>query len=368
MDTQAQDSSEIKQDISEIEQGSDEMKLDSGGIKQDSEAVEREPGEIKQDNDVIIQEPLEIKQDSAEIKQDSAETKQEDQRSSGSSSGLSSDEDDRPRLPMRRTYRVPQKNRYYQDFHCTDLTRGGRSKLDDCDSSAATADSSRRQQEDPESCFQSKYCRRCMSRTVHDTHGCQICIWRKVVESSKRQKPSSQKSRSTNSRRQQDTEAKSAPSTNTITNSNKRKATKQGGSKISNNINNIIKNNHSNNDPIDNTNADIPEAVAATTNNLHKKINTTVGVNIVNNDDSNKLPRLDSWTPDEVAEYITSKGFAHEAELFKTQSVDGISLLLMQRTDFTYGLKIKLGPALKIYDQVCKLKKEYFRTVPVSQQ
>jgi len=77
-------------------------------------------------------------------------------------------------------------------------------------------------------------------------------------------------------------------------------------------------------------------------------------------DDPN-LINIDSWTPEEVARYVHSKGFIDEAELFKSQLIDGISLMLMQRNDFTTGLKMKLGPALKLYDQVCKLKSSYLR-------
>jgi len=253
-----------------------------------------------------------------------------------------------------RNRRVRQKNRYFLDFHCIDLTKGARSNRDDYDSfstSTATRSSNRRSttdsargQQDEQDVFEARYCRKCSNKTPHDIDGgCQCCLYKKIVESSKRQKPTSQKNRSVNPKQQQQQHdnATTESSTPTTSNRNKRKAPKQGGSKcssISSSGSNINANNAINPEP----NIEISKPTI---------------------DDSNKLPRLDSWTPDEVAEYILSKGFSNEAELFKTQSVDGISLLLMQRTDFTYGLKIKLGPALKIYDQVCKLKKEYFRSI-----
>lgn len=196
-----------------------------------------------------------------------------------------------------RNRRVRQKNRYFLDFHCIDLTKGGRSSKDDYDTfTTSTHHRSNRGsnstnnnggQDDDTDVFETKYCRKCSAKTCHDNeNGCQSCVYKKIVEASKKQKSSSQRSRSNNT--------KSQP------------RQPQG--------------------------------------------------------DNNKL---DSWTPDEVAKFMISKGFVDEAELFKTQSVDGISLLLMQRADFTYGLKIKLGPALKIYDQVCKLKREYFRDIPI---
>lgn len=41
---------------------------------------------------------------------------------------------------------------------------------------------------------------------------------------------------------------------------------------------------------------------------------------------------------------------------FTFQEIDGRSLLLMKRADVINGLKLKLGPALKIYRQVVKLQ------------
>lgn len=320
-----------------------------------------------------------------------------------------------------RNRRVRQKNRYFLDFHCIDLTKGARSNRDDFDAFAtntntrssnrrSTTDSIRGQQDETE-VFETRYCRKCSSKTPHDFDGgCQACLYKKIVESSKRQKPSGQRNRSATTKQQQqqhDNELETATSSATpALASNKRKSNKQGGSKNKYvnqryrsivdlrrncNINNNDNNNGNNDNNIVNpapqpqaapasgdttivsaTNTTIIEGCSSSTSSnstsSSTNINTNNHNNINNNINNSKLPKLDSWTPDEVADYILSKGFANEAELFKTQSVDGISLLLMQRTDFTYGLKIKLGPALKIYDQVCKLKREYFKTVTVSQQ
>lgn len=325
-----------------------------------------------------------------------------------------------------RNRRVRQKNRYFLDFHCIDLTKGARSVKDDYESAFTAATSTRRstiesncnQNEEPV-VFETKYCRKCSAKTAHDLRheggACQVCLYNEIVESHKksiqshklnnadekhqrsRQRPASQRNRSSNSKQNRDNELESSTTNTNSGNGSKRKATKQGGSRISSNsggnkcINNSANNINTNvantnaesgnininindtntnatkttDDPIntENTNSNCDNLIGSDNNNSNSSAticNNSISTNLTG---SNKLPRLDSWTPDEVAEYIMSKGFANEAELFKTQSVDGISLLLMQRTDFTYGLKIKLGPALKIYDQVCKLKKEYFRNV-----
>ena len=42
--------------------------------------------------------------------------------------------------------------------------------------------------------------------------------------------------------------------------------------------------------------------------------------------------------------------------LFCTQEIDGSSLLLLQRQDVVAGLGLKMGPALKVFEQVRKLQ------------
>lgn len=287
---------------------------------------------------------------------------------------------------MGRNRRVRQKNRYFLDFHCVDLTKGARSNKDDYDGFTTTTTSTRssnrrsttdsnRGQQDETDGIELRYCRKCSAKTMHDVDGgCQPCLYKKIVESSKRQRPGGQRNRSNNSRQhhqhqQQQNDNEIELSSNATT--NKRKATRQGGgskingnqsSNINTNSNNNNNNNNTNNININTTTTTTTTAATNVTEDTNVNNDNIVGIT-TNDSGIDKLPKLDSWTPDEVAEFILSKGFTQEAELFKMQSVDGISLLLMQRTDFTYGLKIKLGPALKIYDQVCKLKKEYFRSV-----
>uniref|UniRef100_A0A3B5M757 SAM domain-containing protein n=1 Tax=Xiphophorus couchianus TaxID=32473 RepID=A0A3B5M757_9TELE len=67
------------------------------------------------------------------------------------------------------------------------------------------------------------------------------------------------------------------------------------------------------------------------------------------------------WTVSDVVSYFTAVGFPEQAAAFRTQEIDGKSLLLMQRNDVLTGLSIKLGPALKIYERHVKvLQKTHF--------
>ncbi|KAE8283294.1 Atherin Sterile alpha motif domain-containing protein 1 [Larimichthys crocea] len=61
------------------------------------------------------------------------------------------------------------------------------------------------------------------------------------------------------------------------------------------------------------------------------------------------------WTVADVASYFSAAGFPEQAVAFRTQEIDGKSLLLMQRSDVLTGLSIRLGPALKIYERHVKV-------------
>ncbi|XP_067237506.1 sterile alpha motif domain containing 1a [Chanodichthys erythropterus] len=68
------------------------------------------------------------------------------------------------------------------------------------------------------------------------------------------------------------------------------------------------------------------------------------------------------WSVTDVARYFTSVGFPEQALAFRTQEIDGKSLLLMQRSDVLTGLSIRLGPALKIYENHVKvLQRSHFQ-------
>ncbi|XP_075903935.1 atherin [Nelusetta ayraudi] len=67
------------------------------------------------------------------------------------------------------------------------------------------------------------------------------------------------------------------------------------------------------------------------------------------------------WTVSDVVSYFTAAGFPEQAAAFRTQEIDGKSLLLMQRNDVLTGLSIRLGPALKIYERHVKaLQRSHF--------
>ncbi|KAK6312081.1 hypothetical protein J4Q44_G00177450 [Coregonus suidteri] len=61
------------------------------------------------------------------------------------------------------------------------------------------------------------------------------------------------------------------------------------------------------------------------------------------------------WSVADVATYFSAAGFPEQAVAFRTQEIDGKSLLLMQRSDVLTGLSIRLGPALKIYERHVKV-------------
>lgn len=61
------------------------------------------------------------------------------------------------------------------------------------------------------------------------------------------------------------------------------------------------------------------------------------------------------WTVADVASYFSAAGFPEQAMAFRSQEIDGKSLLLMQRSDVLTGLSIRLGPALKIYERHVKV-------------
>ncbi|XP_036906216.1 lethal(3)malignant brain tumor-like protein 4 isoform X1 [Sturnira hondurensis] len=59
------------------------------------------------------------------------------------------------------------------------------------------------------------------------------------------------------------------------------------------------------------------------------------------------------WTVDEVAEFVQSLlGCEEHANCFKKEQIDGKAFLLLTQTDIVKVMKIKLGPALKIYNSI----------------
>uniref|UniRef100_A0A2K6EKM7 SAM domain-containing protein n=1 Tax=Propithecus coquereli TaxID=379532 RepID=A0A2K6EKM7_PROCO len=59
------------------------------------------------------------------------------------------------------------------------------------------------------------------------------------------------------------------------------------------------------------------------------------------------------WTVDEVAEFVQSLlGCDEHAKCFKKEQIDDKAFLLLTQTDIVKVMKIKLGPALKIYNSI----------------
>lgn len=65
------------------------------------------------------------------------------------------------------------------------------------------------------------------------------------------------------------------------------------------------------------------------------------------------------WSIDTVCEYIESLPRCHNiAKLFREQEIDGAALLSLNQSDLTATLNIKLGPAIKIYNQIIYLREQ----------
>lgn len=68
---------------------------------------------------------------------------------------------------------------------------------------------------------------------------------------------------------------------------------------------------------------------------------------------------LQLWSSDEVSSYFSSLGYTDEASLLKKHEFDGLSLSLLTRRNVMFDLDLKLGPALKLFDKISKLKQKY---------
>lgn len=61
------------------------------------------------------------------------------------------------------------------------------------------------------------------------------------------------------------------------------------------------------------------------------------------------------WTVDAVVKFLFDIGCGEFATNFSDNQIDGQALLLLSQTDLVRHLKLKLGPALKIYEEISKL-------------
>lgn len=77
---------------------------------------------------------------------------------------------------------------------------------------------------------------------------------------------------------------------------------------------------------------------------------------------SDEIGDVVEWSATDLSTYFKDKGFEEEAKIMENQEVDGKSLLLMSRLDVLKGLKLKLGPALRMYtNHVQPMKQIYFK-------
>ncbi|KAL1771100.1 lethal(3)malignant brain tumor 4 [Sigmodon hispidus] len=66
-----------------------------------------------------------------------------------------------------------------------------------------------------------------------------------------------------------------------------------------------------------------------------------------------QVSQVAGWTVDEVAEFVQCLlGCEEHAKCFKKKQIDGKAFLLLTQADIVKVMKIKLGPALKIYNSI----------------
>lgn len=86
------------------------------------------------------------------------------------------------------------------------------------------------------------------------------------------------------------------------------------------------------------------------------QIRTESNNDCLSTDDETNIPDVIKWSTNDVFEYFKIK-FPSHAHVFEDEQIDGESLFLLNREDVVRGgLKIQLGPALKIYKEISKLQ------------
>lgn len=68
-----------------------------------------------------------------------------------------------------------------------------------------------------------------------------------------------------------------------------------------------------------------------------------------------EVPDASKWTAEDVYHHFVDR-FPKEATVLQEQEIDGVSLLLMRRSDVVQGLGFKLGPGLRIWKQIMVLQ------------
>ena len=67
----------------------------------------------------------------------------------------------------------------------------------------------------------------------------------------------------------------------------------------------------------------------------------------------------DTWSVDDVLTFLEENGCAELMTMFKQQAVDGHALLLLERDVLVVLMGIKVGPAVKVYQQISALKRKW---------
>lgn len=94
-----------------------------------------------------------------------------------------------------------------------------------------------------------------------------------------------------------------------------------------------------------------PAVVSATLNGAATATSSTTACDV-----SDELP-LAKWTVQDVCDYIKNlPGGIDVVDEFLTQEIDGQALLLLNESHLVNLLNVKLGPALKIIQQINALK------------
>jgi len=104
-----------------------------------------------------------------------------------------------------------------------------------------------------------------------------------------------------------------------------------------------------------------PKTLNTPINSVNK--NNTPTSNHVNNNNNIKIQdvesmkKLEDWSISEVYEYLKTSDCSQYAAIFLEQEIDGKVLLLLDETNISKLLQVKMGPAIKLNATIRKLKK-----------
>lgn len=79
--------------------------------------------------------------------------------------------------------------------------------------------------------------------------------------------------------------------------------------------------------------------------------------------DTENVPEVSNWTSKQLSDYFRQLGFNPQmCNVFIEQEIDGTALFLMEREDILSNLGLRLGPALKIYEETKKLQAKHSKS------